>query len=970
MTEQKLTTNHRDLVSAIEKVTAHDHLCLIYENQEEQFAAIVPFISVGLKRHEKCVYICDDNSSEVVLSALRTGGIDIDTAIKSGDFTIITKRDAYLKNGYFDPDEMIEFLKQETLATKKAGYSALRVTGEMTWILGGEPGTDRLIEYEAKLNIFFPEYDCSAVCQYNKKRFSSDILINVIRTHPKVIVGNIVCKNFYYVPAEEFLKAGVGTDEEVNRLLSNLIDRELIEKEREINLFFLKGLDQVNQAIQKSEDLERMMSDVLDVVLTLFDCDRAWLVYPGNPQTTSYQVPMERTRPEYPGASARGLDIPVDPETRLILQAAKESSEPVAFDKLTNPPLPNALFKNFNVQSQVVVTIYPKIGESYIFGLHQCSYARIWTKEEKNLLREIGHRLSDGLTSLLMLRDLKKNNETILQKQQQLVEAQRIGHFGSFDWDARTDSIEWSAEYYLIYGFDPGTKPPGYLEHLKTYTPESAAQLDASVKNSLQTGEPYTVDLEHIRPDGNRKWITVRGEVKRDQDSNIIGLRGTAQDITDRKLAEAELSRTNRNLRMLSVINQTLIHITDEKSLLEEIANIIVKLGGYRLMWIGMIDNDQKKIVHPVAQAGFGTDYLKFTRITWAEDEFGRGPTGTAIRTGKTQIIKDISIDPKMTPWQAAAIERGYKSSIAIPMISENVTLGAINIYANETNAFDQTEINILEELTSDLAFGLATLRLRGQVEKRTQEIDQLKNKFIQIVSHQLRTPLTVIRWNLEMLLERKRGELSVAQEEVIQGTYVADIEIISRIDDLMIALDIEENRLRLENEQIEINELIRSACEEGQQKSKLKHISYEIFAPKEPLPLVEADASKIRSVISRLIDNAITYTEKDGHIKIIYSQKKDKIRFEISDTGIGIPDSEQPRIFERFHRGWNAALMKPDASGLGLFISKNYIVAHQGEIGFTSKEKHGSTFWFELPIKKIDDRARATRSEKSSPRG
>jgi|GEM_PF-645782 len=128
--------------------------------------------------------------------------------------------------------------------------------------------------------------------------------------------------------------------------------------------------------------------------------------------------------------------------------------------------------------------------------------------------------------------------ESLLKSEKDLKEAQRIGRLGSWDWDATTDTITWSEEYYRIYGFDPAQSPPKYEEHLKAYTPESAARLDAAVKRNMQTGESYKLDLELACKEGPRRWITARSETKRDSQGHIIGLRGTAQEITERKQAE------------------------------------------------------------------------------------------------------------------------------------------------------------------------------------------------------------------------------------------------------------------------------------------------------------------------------------------------------------------------------------------------------------------------------------------------
>ncbi len=132
----------------------------------------------------------------------------------------------------------------------------------------------------------------------------------------------------------------------------------------------------------------------------------------------------------------------------------------------------------------------------------------------------------------------KQVEQALRENDAALNEAQRVGRLGSWDWDAVTDKITWSREYYHIYGFDPDLPPPGYSEHLKAYTPESAARLDAAVKISMETGIPYDLDLERVNSDGSHQWINARCEIKRDANRRIVGLRGTAQDITERKQAD------------------------------------------------------------------------------------------------------------------------------------------------------------------------------------------------------------------------------------------------------------------------------------------------------------------------------------------------------------------------------------------------------------------------------------------------
>jgi PAS domain S-box-containing protein len=329
------------------------------------------------------------------------------------------------------------------------------------------------------------------------------------------------------------------------------------------------------------------------------------------------------------------------------------------------------------------------------------------------------------LFSRSTLRDItrrKRGQEALRKSEAELREAQHVGRLGSWEWDALTDTITWSEEYYRIYGFDPTLPPPGYEEHLKAYTPESAARLDAAVKRNLETGEPYEIDLELVKTDGSTRWITARSETRRDANGQIIGLCGTAQDITERKLTENTLHQLNRELRAISNCNQTLLRAEDEQTLLNEICHIICDEAGYRLAWVGYADNDDEKTVRPIAWAGFEDGYLTGIHITWADNERGHGPTGTAIRSGKIIYIQDFTNDPQFAPWLESALRRGYRSSIALPLRDEYTNVfGVLNIYSVEPNAFTLNEERLLEELAGDLAFGISTLRTRVE-HKRAEE--------------------------------------------------------------------------------------------------------------------------------------------------------------------------------------------------------------------------------------------------------
>ncbi len=204
----------------------------------------------------------------------------------------------------------------------------------------------------------------------------------------------------------------------------------------------------------------------------------------------------------------------------------------------------------------------------------------------------------------------------------------------------------------------------------------------------------------------------------------------------ERKRGEKQLRHSNRALRMLSDCNQVMVQAADEAALLQQVCRIIVEVGGYRLAWVGYAGKDEGKTVQPMAQVGYEEGYLETLKLTWADTERGRGPTGTTIRSGRPTIAHNIQTDPAFAPWRAEALERGYASSIALPL-GQDETFGALNIYAAEPEAFaSPQELKLLVELTGDLAYGITTLRTRAERVQSQAELKAQKEFAFQVMNN------------------------------------------------------------------------------------------------------------------------------------------------------------------------------------------------------------------------------------------
>jgi len=195
----------------IEEAQWGDHLCSICENEEERRTVLRPFLRGGFQQNQRVLYIADSGTADQVMDDLDEAGLDVSGRRENGDLCVLTSRETYLRGEQFDPDGMLQLLREQLDASREEGYAGLRAVGEMEWALAGKPGSEKIIEYEAGLNNRLADRKCITLCQYDRRSFSDSILLDVLRTHPKAIVGGEKYENAFYMPPEELLAEDSGT---------------------------------------------------------------------------------------------------------------------------------------------------------------------------------------------------------------------------------------------------------------------------------------------------------------------------------------------------------------------------------------------------------------------------------------------------------------------------------------------------------------------------------------------------------------------------------------------------------------------------------------------------------------------------------------------------------------------------------------------------------------------------------------
>lgn len=298
-----------------------------------------------------------------------------------------------------------------------------------------------------------------------------------------------------------------------------------------------------------------------------------------------------------------------------------------------------------------------------------------------------------------------------------------------------------------------------------------------------------------------------------------------------------------------------------------------------------------------------------------------------------------------------------------IQELKKNVSLeGALELFFKDGNVkeIDRGEFSPKKEVTMEVT----TISLKDEEENfghlivfhdisREKMVERLKTEFVSVAAHQLRTPLSAIRWSISLLREENLSKED--SKELIEKCAQSNDRMISLVNDLLNVSRIEEGRYVYELELKDILEITKKSIQAAREEAKKKKVEFKFILPKEKVPQVKVDIEKISLAIQNLAENATHYTKEGGKVlfKIDYNKKRNEILFTIKDDGVGIPKTQQKRIFTKFFRAENVMRMETEGSGLGLFITKNIIESHGGKIWFKSEEGKGTTFYFTLPVSK-----------------
>lgn len=403
-------------------------------------------------------------------------------------------------------------------------------------------------------------------------------------------------------------------------------------------------------------------------------------------------------------------------------------------------------------------------------------------------------------------------------------------------------------------------------------------------------------------------------------------------------------------------LNQTLNSTNDLRLLLERIAGVIastqktsqvfffVYLPEGHHMTAGTHDHAR------IAPAEFEAGSLLFSDfdIILASQLDAKYPLRRMMASHRIELLMPLRKSGLLVGYLCLGEPRnmGYttRDLRALRTVSDELTIAI-------QNALSVEEVRKLND-TLEQRIASATRELRAS-NAQLQRLDEAKDEFISMASHQLRTPLTSIKGYVSMLIEGDVGKVSADQRQLLDEVFVSSERMVRLIGDFLNVSRLQTGKFVIEKHPVDLALLVQREVDSLAQNAATRGVKFIYKKPKK-FPLIDIDENKIQQVIMNFADNAIYYSKDGSNITVTLKQLTNFVEFRVIDTGIGVPENEQAHLFNKFFRATNARRARPDGTGVGLFLAKKVVGDHGGEIIFESKEGKGSTFGFRLPLVKV----------------
>ncbi|HSX44458.1 MAG TPA: HAMP domain-containing sensor histidine kinase [Patescibacteria group bacterium] len=456
---------------------------------------------------------------------------------------------------------------------------------------------------------------------------------------------------------------------------------------------------------------------------------------------------------------------------------------------------------------------------------------------------------------------------------------------------------------------------------------------------------------------------TVFGSKKKRLEVDVAQL---TQEMYKRNL---ELADINRTLSLLRTIDNLTLESHDELEVLcQNIAQAIIEKSSFPLVAI-MANPPHKDFLELMGWASSFEGLPEVDRYRVELDDHDKwivSPERTAI-IDVTQLSDNFiahllhdSVDDVAALRQVIPL----KSIAIMKLLSRHRLVGLMAVgFTEPINEITEKEKALLDRLAEVVGIALdnkllfeenqQVLRQLQKTNEKLKTMDETKDEFISMASHQLRTPLTSVKGYLSMVLEGDAGEISEMQRKLLSQAFASSQRMVYLIADLLNVSRLRTGKFVIEAVATNLADVVESEVNQLQETAQARGLKLSYEKPAK-FPSVMLDETKIRQVIMNFMDNAIYYTPTGGHIVVGIRETDKTIEYTVTDDGLGVPKAEQHHLFTKFYRAGNARKARPDGTGLGLFMAKKVIVAQGGSIIFKSQEGAGSTFGFSFDKSKL----------------
>jgi PAS domain S-box-containing protein len=536
--------------------------------------------------------------------------------------------------------------------------------------------------------------------------------------------------------------------------------------------------------------------------------------------------------------------------------------------------------------------------------------------------------------------------------------AAKAAMVGTYSFDFATGEAHLSEEFRTLWGSRSGGRVILDDEWIQGLPPGNRAAFMSAMAAARDAAGDGQIDFEYrlMHQDGSVRWLSIKGNTEfsgTGADRRPLRAFGAVVDVTERKGREQEILALNRTLRAVSDSDKALMRAqsASEGDFLVEVCRIITEDCGHAMVWIGFADLDEARSIRPVASAGVDKVYLEQMRLSWADTERGRGPAGVAIRTGEPALCRDMTTDPAFGPWRDAALERGYRSAVVLPLLEGGRAFGAITIYSREPDAFPEAEVALLRELAADLAYGIQIHRLRAEHAKAGEALaaaSRRKDEFLAALAHELRNPLAPIRNAARILTQRASDDPELATLYALVDRQAGQMARL--VDDLLDVSRLERGKIRLKRERLDFSSMASHAVEACRTLIDECRHSVEVLLPGEALE-VDGDPVRVEQMVCNLVTNACRHTPPGGRIRVAVERDGAHAVLRVRDNGVGMTPEVMAHMFEMFYQAEHGLVHQEEGLGVGLTLVRTLAELHGGSVAAASDGLgKGSEFTLRLP--------------------